>query len=166
MKNRLILAAVVASLAVTALAEAASLDIGARYGRTIEKDGETSEVALRYLPIPFMSLGASLGYSRLKYDKDWYYKEAETIAMGGYLNAHLPLPMVSPYAGIGGLYYVENDTSSRNPADTDKERSGTMTIQGGVDISLPLPWLSINIEARRLLGDDQTMVLGGVWFRF
>ncbi|MCK7496020.1 MAG: hypothetical protein MZW92_37500 [Comamonadaceae bacterium] len=40
-----------------------------------------------------------------------------------------------------------------------------MTIQkGGVDISLPLPFLSVNVEVRRLLGDDQTAVLGEVWF--
>ena len=41
-----------------------------------------------------------------------------------------------------------------------------MTIQGGVDISLPLPFLSVNVEVRQLLSDDQTMILGGVWFRF
>lgn len=166
MKMKLMLTAVLACLALAPLAEAASFDLGARYGRTVEENGGTAEVAARYFPIPFMSLGASLGYTRIEHDKDWYYKKSDTMALGGYLNGHLPLPFVTPYAGIGGIYYAANDTSSPNPADQGDERSATMTIQGGVDISLPLPFLSLNIEARRLLGDDQTIILGGVWFRF
>jgi hypothetical protein len=166
MKMRLMLTAVLLSLSLTTLAEAASFDLGARYGRTIEENGGTAEVAARYFPIPLVSLGATLGYTRIEYDKDWYYKESDTMALGGYLNGHLPLPFFKPYGGIGGIYYANNDTDSGNPADQGDERSATMTIQGGVDISLPLPFLSVNIEVRRLLGDDQTMILGGVWFRF
>lgn len=166
MKIRLSMTALIAFLAVTTLAEAGNLDIGARYGRTVEENGGSAEVALRYYPIPFLSLDASLGYTRIEYDKHWYYKTSDNMALGGYVNAHLPLPMISPYAGIGGIYYVTNDTSSANPADQGKEHSGTMTIQGGVDISLPVPKLSVTIEARRLITDRQTMLLGGVWFRF
>ncbi|MDY0383699.1 MAG: hypothetical protein AB7T17_04575 [Geobacter sp.] len=166
MKMRLMLTAVLLSLSLTTLAEAASFDLGARFGRTVEEDGGTAEVAARYFPIPLVSLGATLGYTRIEYDKDWYYKESDTMALGGYLNGHLPLPFVKPYAGIGGIYYANNDTDSANPADQGDERSRTMTIQGGVDISLPLPFLSVNIEARHLVSDDQTMILGGVWFRF
>jgi hypothetical protein len=166
MKMRLMLTAVLISLTLTTLAEAASFDLGARYGRTIQENGGTAEVAARYFPIPLVSLGASLGYTSIEYDKKWYYKESDTMALGGYVNGHLPLPFVKPYAGIGGIYYANNDTDSGNPADQGDERSGTMTIQGGVDISLPLPFLSVNVEVRQLLGDDQTMILGGVWFRF
>lgn len=166
MNVRLLLAAVLVSLTLTTLAEAGSFDLGARYGRTIQENGGTAEVAARYFPIPLVSLGASLGYTSIEYDKKWYYKESDTMALGGYVNGHLPLPFVKPYAGIGGIYYANNDTDSGNPADQGDERSGTMTIQGGVDISLPLPFLSVNVEVRQLLGDDQTMILGGVWFRF
>lgn len=167
MKNRLIVTALLISLSFAALAEAGSFDLGARFGRTVEEDGGTTEVAARYFPLPFVSLGASLGYTRIEYEKNWYYKESDTMALGGYLNGHLPLlPFVKPYAGIGGIYYANNDTDSANPADQGDERSRTMTIQGGVDISLPVPFLSLNIEARRLINDNQTMILGGVWFRF
>lgn len=166
MKIRLILTALLTSLALTTLAEAGTIDIGARYGRTVEEDGGSAEVALRYKPIPFVSLDASLGYTRIEYDKNWYYKTSDNMTLGGYVNAHLPLPMVTPFAGIGGIVYVTNDTSSPNPADQGKEHSATMTVQGGVDISLPLPKLSITIEARRLIEDRQTLLLGGVWFRF
>lgn len=147
-------------------AMAGSFDVGARYGRTIEEDGGNLEVAARYFPIPFLSLGASLGYANLRYDKGWYYKKADTLPLGGYVNAHLPLPQIKPYAGIGVVYYSVNDISSPNQLDRGEDHSGTMTVQGGVDISLPLPKLSLNVEARRLINDRQTLFLGGVWFRF
>lgn len=166
MKIRLSLAVITVFLTFATLADAGSVDLGARYGRTIEENGGSAEVGLRYYPIPFLSLDASLGYTRVEYDKHWYYKTSDNMALGGYVNAHLPLPLISPYAGLGGIYYVTNDTSSANPADQGNEHSGTMTIQGGVDISLPVPKMSLNIEARRLVTDRQTMLLGGVWFRF
>lgn len=148
-------------------AHAGSFDLGLRYGRTIEQDGNNVEAAARYFPVSFVSLGVSLGYASLNYDKGVYFKKADTIPLGGYLNAHLPLlPLVKPYAGIGGLYYSVNDISSPNPLDRGEEHSGTMTVQGGIDISLPVPLLSLNIEARRLINDRQTQILGGVWVRF
>lgn len=145
---------------------AGSFDVGARYGRTIEEDGGNLEIAARYFPIPFLSLGASLGYANLRYDKGWYAKKADTLPLGGYVNAHLPLPQFKPYAGVGVVYYSVNDISSPNQLDRGEDHSGTMTVQGGVDISLPLPKLSLNVEARRLINDRQTLFLGGVWFRF
>lgn len=166
--KRIRLTAVILTLfGAATLADAGNLDLGARYGRTAEHEGSTTEVAIRYLPIPFLSLGASLGYSRLEYDKNWYYKKTDNILLGGFVNAHLPLPMVSPYAGAGGIFYAAREVSSPNPTDHDKEHSGTATVQGGLDISLPaVPKMRINIEARRLINDRQTMILGGVWYRF
>jgi len=166
MKIKLILAALMTCLSVATMADAGSFDLGVRYGRTIEESGGSAEVAARYLPIPFFSLGTSLGYTQLEFDKSGYDKKSDTMALGGYLNGHLPLPFVKPYAGIGGICYLVNNTSSPNPSDRDDERSATMTVQGGVDISLPVPFLSLNLEARRLINDKQTMFLGGVWFRF
>lgn len=166
MRIKTLLLAATVLICISNLAHAAGFDIGARYGRNIEQDGNTFEVAARYLPVPFISLGASLGYANLRYDKGWYYKKTDTMPLGGYINAHLPLPMITPYAGVGGILYSVNDVTSPNPLDRGKEHSGTATVQGGVDISLPLPKLSLNIEARRLINDRQTQVLGGVWFRF
>ncbi|QOX78132.1 hypothetical protein FY034_04005 [Trichlorobacter lovleyi] len=167
MKLTTALMTVAATLCISSLATAGDLDVGARYGRTIEQDGNNLEVAARYFPIPFLSLGASLGYANLRYDKGLYYKKADTMPLGGYANAHLPLiPFVKPYAGIGVLYYSVNNISSPNQLDRGEEHSGTMTVQGGADISLPLPKLSLNIEARRLINDRQTQLLGGIWFRF
>lgn len=148
---------------------AGGFDVGARYGRTVEKSGNTAELAVRYFPLPLsvISVGASLGYADITYNKGWYRKKAHTMPLGGYLNAHLPMvPFVKPYAGIGGIYYSINNNSSSNPADRGKERSGTMTAQGGIDFSLPMPLLSLNLEVRRLISDKQTQVLGGVWLRF
>ncbi len=154
-------------LCLSSVAMAGSLDVGARYGRPLEQDGNSLEVAARWFPIPIVSLGASLGYANLRYDKGWYYKKADTMPLGGYINAHLPfLPLIKPYAGVGVLYYSVNDISSPNRLDQGREHSGTMTVQGGTDISLPLPKLSLNLEVRRLINDRQTMFLGGVWFRF
>ena len=167
MTTRFVLAAAAAAVCLSTAAHAGSLDIGARYGRTVEQDGNNLEIAARYFPIPFLSLGASLGYANLRYDKGTYYKKADTMPLGGYANAHLPLiPFVKPYAGVGALYYSVNNISSPNQLDRGEEHSGTMTVQGGADISLPLPKLSLNIEARRLINDRQTQLLGGVWFRF
>lgn len=167
MKLRTVLMTVAATLCISSLATAGSLDVGARYGRTIEQDGNNLEVAVRYFPIPIVSLGASLGYANLRYDKGAYYKKADTMPLGGYANAHLPLiPFIKPYAGVGAIYYSVNNISSPNQLDHDEEHSGTMTVQGGVDVSLPVPFLSLNIEARRLINDRQTQLLGGVWFRF
>lgn len=167
MKIKTMMAVAAATICLTNLANAGSFDIGARYGRTIEESGNTVEVAARYLPIPFVSAGVSLGYADLKYDKKIYYKKVESMPLGGYLNAHLPIiPFVKPYAGIGGIYYINNSVTSPNPSDRGKEYSGTMTFQGGVDISIPVPFLSLNLEARRLVNDRQTQLLGGVWFRF
>lgn len=152
---------------VTTQAVAGSFDLGVRYGRSIEESGTTVEVAARYFPIPLVSLGATLGYTGLRYNKGWYHKDADTMPLGGYLNGHLSMiPFVKPYAGIGGVYYGVNNVTSSNPFDRKEEHSGTMTVQGGVDISLPLPLLSLNVEARRLINDRQTLVLGGVWLRF
>lgn len=160
-------AAVFASLFISiSTAYAGNFEVGTRYGRSLVQDGGNIEIAARYFPASVLSLGASLGYANLQYDKGWYYKKTDTIPLGGYVNAHLPLPMVKPYAGIGGLFYCVNDVASPNPTDRGSERSGTLTVQGGVDISLPAPKLSLNIEARRLVSDRQTLVLGGVWFRF
>jgi hypothetical protein len=61
---------------------------------------------------------------------------------------------------------MNSDVTSPNPSDRRKEHAGTMTFQGGVDISIPVPFLSLNLEARRLVNDHQTQLLGGVWFRF
>lgn len=167
MKTRFALITAAVILCISNPAIAGSLDVGARYGRTIEQDGNNLEIAARYFPIPFVSLGASLGYANLRYDKGVYYKKADTMPLGGYANAHLPLiPFVKPYAGVGAVYYSVNNISSPNQLDHGEEHSGTMTVQGGADISLPLPKLSLNIEARRLINDRQTMLLGGVWFRF
>ncbi|MDD2500603.1 MAG: hypothetical protein PHN92_07270 [Geobacter sp.] len=167
MKTRSLITATIATLCISSFATAGSLDVGARYGRTVEQDGNNLEIAARYFPIPFVSLGASLGYANLRYDKGVYYKKADTMPLGGYVNAHLPLiPFIKPYAGIGALYYSVNNISSPNPLDRGEEHSGTMTVQGGADISLPLPKLSLNIEARRLINDRQTQLLGGIWFRF
>lgn len=167
MKTRSILAIVLAAICLSTAAHAGSFDIGARYGRTLEQDGNNIEVAARWMPIPFVSLGASLGYANLRYDKGWYYKKADTIPLGAYANAHLPLvPFVKPYAGLGVMYYSVNNITSANPLDKGEEHSGTMTVQGGVDISLPVPFLTLNIEGRRLINDRQTQLLGGVWFRF
>lgn len=165
-------AVLIISLLVTAFAGqafAGGFDIGARYGRTVEKSGNTAELAVRYFPLPLsiISMGASVGYADITHNKGWYRKKSHIMPIGGYLNAHLPLvPVIKPYAGIGGIYYSINNTSSTNPADRGKERSGTMTVQGGLDFSLPLPLLSLNLEARRLISDKQTQVLGGVWLRF
>lgn len=166
MQKTICIALTAACLLLTSLATAGSFDVGARYGRTIEQDGGNTEFVARYFPIPFLSLGASLGYAKVEYEKGWYYKKADTVPLGAYINAHLPLPMLTPYVGAGVLYYSVNDVSSPNPYDQGEERSGTATVQGGVDISLPLPKLSLNIEARRLIADRQTMIMGGVWFRF
>lgn len=167
MKTRFALITAAVILCISNPAIAGSLDVGARYGRTIEQDGNNLEIAARYFPIPFVSLGASLGYANLRYDKGVYYKKADTMPLGGYANAHLPLiPFVKPYAGVGAVYYSVNNISSPNQLDHGEEHSGTMTVQGGADISLPLPKLSLNIEARRLINDRQTMLLGGIWFRF
>lgn len=163
MKKLLIAVALI--MLTTSIASASDLDIGIRYGRTTEQDGGGFEVAARYFPIKFISLGGSVGYSRLEYDKGWYTKKVETTTLGGYVNAHLPLPFVSPYAGIGGTLYPLNSVTSPNSTDNTTERSGTMTIQGGVDIKL-LPRVSLNIEARRLVDDSQTMILGGFWVTF
>jgi hypothetical protein len=167
MNIKSLLAVAITLLSTSSFAAAGSLDIGARYGRTVEQDGGNSEIAARYFPIPFVSLGASLGYANLHYDKGWYYKKADTMPIGGYANAHLPLvPFIKPYAGVGVIYYSVNNVTSPNQLDRGEEHSGTTTVQGGVDVSLPLPFLSLNIEARRLINDRQTMLLGGVWFRF
>lgn len=161
------IAAGLASLFISiSTAYAGDFEVGTRYGRSLEQDGGNIEITARYFPVPVLSLGASLGYANLQYDKGWYYKKTDTIPLGGYVNAHLPLPMVKPYAGVGGVYYSVNNVTSPNPADQGNERSGTLTVQGGVDISLPAPKLSLNIEARRLVSDSQTLLLGGVWFRF
>lgn len=167
MKLKTALMTIATTLCISGLASAGSFDVGARYGRTIEQDGNNLEIAARYFPIPFLSLGASLGYANLRYDKGFYYKKADTMPLGGYANAHLPfIPFVKPYAGVGVVYYSVNNISSPNQFDRGEEHSGTMTVQGGADISLPLPKLSLNIEARRLINDRQTLLLGGVWFRF
>lgn len=167
MKQTTTMILLAALLLVGSLAEAGDFDLGARVGRTIQDDGGTAEVAARYFPIPFLSLGASLGYARVEHEESWYVKKADSMPLGGYVNAHLPLiPFVKPYGGIGGVYYSINNTSSSNPADHGDEHSGTMTVQGGVDISLPVPFLTLNVEARHLINDEQTMILGGVWFRF
>jgi len=167
MKIKTLIAVVLATVSTSSFAAAGSLDIGARYGRTVEQDGGNVEIAARYFPLPFVSLGASLGYASLHYDKDWYYKKADTMPIGGYVNAHLPLvPFIKPYAGVGVVYYSVNNVTSPNQLDRDKEHAGTTTVQGGVDVFLPVPFLSLNIEARRLINDRQTMLLGGVWFRF
>ena len=147
------------------IASAATLDMGVRYGRTLEEDGGCFEVAARYFPIKFISLGGSVGYSRIEYNKGWYSKKVETTPIGGYINAHLPLPLLSPYAGIGGISYPVNSVASPHPSDNGTERSGTMTMQGGVDVAL-VPLVSMNIEVRRLVDDQQTMFLGGLWVRF
>ena len=144
---------------------ASASDIGVRYGRTTEQDGGGFEAVARYFPIKFISLGGSVGYSRFEYDKGWYTKKVETTTLGGYVNAHLPLPFVSPYAGIGGILYSLNSVTSPNPTDNTTDRSGTMTIQGGVDIKL-VPRVNLNIEARRLVDDRQTMLLGGFLVTF
>lgn len=167
MKLKTIVTTTFVTLCIAHFAAAGNFDVGARYGRTIEQDGNNLEIAARYFPIPFLSLGASLGYANLRYDKGLYYKKADTMPLGAYANAHLPLlPFVKPYAGLGVVYYSVNNISSPNQLDRGEEHSGTMTVQGGADISLPLPKLSLNIEARRLINDRQTMLLGGVWFRF
>jgi hypothetical protein len=167
MNIKSLLAVTVATLGISSFAAAGSLDIGARYGRTVEQDGGTIEIAARYFPIPLVSMGASLGYANLRYDKDWYYKKADTMPIGAYANAHLPLvPFIKPYAGVGVVYYSVNNVTSPNQLDRGDEHSGTTTVQGGVDLSLPVPFLSLNLEARRLINDRQTMLLGGVWFRF
>ncbi len=167
MKFRTVLMTIAAILCISSLATAGSFDVGARYGRTIEQDGNNLEFAARYFPIPFLSLGASLGYANLRYDKGSYYKKADTMPLGGYANAHLPLiPFIKPYAGVGAVYYSVNNITSPNQLDRGEEHSGTMTFQGGVDVSLPVPFLTLNLEARRLINDRQTQLLGGVWFRF
>lgn len=167
MKIRSVVLAAAALATLATQAVAGSFDVGARYGRSVEENGTTVEVAARYFPLPIVSLGATLGYTGLSYDKGWYHKKAYTMPLGGYVNAHLPLvPFVKPYAGIGGVYYGVNNVTSSNPLDRKEEHSGTMTVQGGVDISLPVPFLSLNVEARRLINDRQTLVLGGVWFSF
>lgn len=166
MLKKHIVAGLAALLISFATAEAGDFEVGTRYGRSVEQDGGNLEIAARYFPFSVLSLGVSLGYANLQYDKGWYYKKAQTMPLGGYLNAHLPLPMVKPYAGIGGVFYSVNDVTSPNPVDRDKEHSGTLTVQGGVDIAFPAPKLRLNIEARRLVSDRQTLVLGGVWFLF
>ncbi|MCK7496021.1 MAG: hypothetical protein MZW92_37505 [Comamonadaceae bacterium] len=115
MKMRLMLTAVLISLTLTTLAEAASFDLGARYERTIQENGGTAKVTARYFPIPLVDLGASLGYG-IEYDKKWYYKESDTMALGGYLNGHLPLPFSKPYVSIRQYLRQQLDTDSGNPA--------------------------------------------------
>ena len=167
MKVKTALITTITALCLSSFATAGNIDVGVRYGRTIEQDGNNVEIAARYFPIPFVSLGASLGYADLHYDKGLYYKKADTMPLGGYANAHLPLiPFIKPYAGIGVIYYSVNNITSPNQLDRGAEHSGTMTVQGGLDLSLPVPYLSLNLEARRLINDRQTMLLGGVWFRF
>ncbi len=167
MKKWPVLAAFVATVSVSSFASAGSLDLGARVGTSLADEGTNLEFSGRFFPIPLVSLTASLGYGTLHYDKGVYQKKSDVMPIGGFANAHVPLvPFIKPYAGIGGVYYNIRDTSSPNPADRGDERSGTMTVQAGADISLPLPKLYLNLEVRRLVDDHQTHLLGGVWLRF
>ena len=167
MKKWPVLAAFVATVSVSSFASAGSLDLGARVGTSLDEAGNSIEFVGRFFPIPLISLSASVGYGSLHYDKGLYQKKSDVTPVGGFVNAHVPLvPFIKPYAGVGGIYYNTHNTDSTNPADGGAERSGTMTVQAGADISLPLPMLYLNVEARRLLDDHQTQLFGGVWLRF
>ena len=167
MKKWPVLAALAATVSFSSLASAGSLDLGARLGTSLSEDGSNIEFVGRYFPIPLVSLSASVGYGTLHYDKGFYQKKTDLMPIGGFVNAHVPLvPFIKPYAGVGGIYYSNRDTESPNAADSGDERSGTMTMQAGADISLPVPKLYLNLELRRLVDDHQTQLFGGVWLRF
>ena len=166
MKVYLLLTVLLVGLLTGSNANAAGLDIGARFGGTVDDDLGTVELALRYFPNPLISLGGSLGYSDRRYEKDWYEKKSDIVQVGGFANAHLPVPFIKPYAGVGVLYYDVHNTSSTYPADSGSELTSSMTIQGGIDLTLPVPFLGLNFEVRRLLNDCQTQLFGGFWLRF
>lgn len=157
---------VVMTVLMCGMARAGELDLGLRYGRFVEADAGGFELALRYFPVKVLSFTGTVGYSRLQYEKGWYYKNANVIPLGGYVNLHLPLPMIAPYAGVGGVLYTAKDISSPHAGDQGLERSGTLTVQGGLDISLPLPRSGLTVEVRRMLNDRQTLVMGGYRFKF
>lgn len=164
MKRFLLTVALFVSISPAACA--GELDLGLRFGRVVDTDAGGYELALRYFPVKMLSFTGTVGYSQLRYDKGWYNKDVNVIPLAGYANVHLPLPLISPYGGVGGVLYTAKDISSPNLNDRGTERSGTFTVQGGVDISLPLPKSSLTIEVRRMINDKQTMVVGGYWFRF
>lgn len=162
---------VVLVLTTTVSAFADDLDVGLRFSHMVDTnvEGNGYEVALRYfppLPVKVLSLGASVGENRMEYDKGSYTKKVETFPLGVFANLHLPSLIFKPYAGFGALIYNSHDIKSPNPSDTDSERNSTTTWQCGVDISLPVPKASLNIEIRRLVDDHATMAFGGFWLKF
>lgn len=166
MRLKILLVTLCITAGINTAAHAVGLDIGARFGGTLDEEPGTVELALRYFPNPLISLGGSLGYSDRRYEKDWYEKKSDIVQVGGFVNAHLPVPLIKPYAGVGVLYYDVHSTSSSYPADSYSEHTSSMTIQGGVDLTLPVPFLGLNFEVRRLLNDCQTQLFGGFWLRF
>ena len=145
---------------------AGSMDLGARYGRVPSESGSTSELFVRYRPTPIVSLGASIGSSELEYTNNGQTKRIESTPIGAQLTVHVPfIPFIKPYAGAGVQLYT-NRTVTSNGSDLSKERSSTATLQVGADLFAPFPGLSFNIEARRLVGDEKTQILGGALMSF
>jgi hypothetical protein len=133
-----------------------SVALGVRAGALTNHSSYITEVFGDLYLNQLVSVGGTLAYQIIDRDNARSLKRDESVPVTILAKVHVPLPLLSPYAGLGQTL-VFHDKKSTN---------GSPVMLAGLDFKpLPMP-LFINLEYRHQFNDVLNVVAGGVGVKF
>lgn len=155
MKRILITCLIALSLASTAAASD-SISIGARAGAVTGQSSTFTEAFADLHLNQLFSIGATAAYMAVDRDKVSSVKRDESVPITALFKLHAPIPVFSPYAGLGAALVFHDKRGAK----------GTPVALLGGDLGIPATPLFLNVEYRRQFDDALNILAGGVGIRF
>jgi len=152
-----VLASLLVTLFLAASAAAAdSISIGARAGAVSGHSSTYTEAFADLHLNRLVSIGATLAYVSVDRDKATSVKRDESVPVTALFKLHAPIPILSPYAGLGAALVFH---------DRRGTKATPVALVGG-NLDIPATPLFINAEYRRQFDDGLDILAGGLGIRF
>lgn len=151
--KKIILALVLMSVVASQAFAGDSIAVGVRAGAATSHSSYITEVFGDLYLNRLVSVGGAVAYQMIDRDDA---KRDESLPITVLAKVHAPLPVLSPYAGLGQAVIFHDKKSA----------SGSAVILAGLDFKpLPMP-LFINLEYRHQFNGELNIVAGGVGVKF
>jgi hypothetical protein len=155
MKHALVTLIVILSMAANAMASD-SISIGAR-GGVVTGNGSSFTEAFADLHLNrLVSIGATVAYVMIDRGNVSSVKRDESLPITALFKVHAPIPVFSPYAGLGAALVFHDKRGTK----------GTPVALAGGDLSLGTTPFFANVEYRHQFDDALNFLGGGVGVRF
>lgn len=133
-----------------------SVALGVRIGAVADQSSFITEAFGDLYLNKLISVGGTLGYQVLDRDDKKSIKRDESVPVTVLAKLHAPLPILSPYLGLGeAIVFHDKRTATGSPVAI-----------AGLDFKpMPLP-LFVNLEYRHQLNGELNILAGGIGIKF